>query len=782
MTAQNSAAKPGVFYKFLPYYLNKVRYLRPQLIMCSILSLLSYPLIAALTAAACGISGEYYAKYNDLIQNSQLSTAAALEQLRPLENAAQTVVSLMVTAAVIAAMCLVALFVFTFVTTLRSFRYLYNKTTVDMDYSLPVDHNTRFFGDLAAVFTVSILPHLAAALISAVILGFCRVPEESAVLSLVIEVIGQAAFTGIFACIMEIAICLLTISVCGRTAEAYIYPVLVNFAIPVIHSLGILIVESGIYGATSDTLSIGFSSAMYAITCTSPFGMIFTTVFSWFSTYSYDSTELVGSAPIMGAQYLITVVVLTVLFLAGSYFLIKHRRAERVGMSWVYRGLDVILPGIVIFSIVMPVFYGAASRIRGQNSLMGSYSFSSNFLPGLIIGTAVVTFIVYIIMALISGKNFRRFGRTVLNWAATLAASAAVCVLLNISNGFGTGNNIPAQADIKSVQVSYLDSRQGGYFSTADNYFNIRARSGDDELLTLARDIHAEALGDMSADKSYSCRVAFYYTLKDGGILAREYNVTGDTLDRIKGQMLAPEGWSSNVLGDLQEMLAEGFVLESAGIDGTFREISSDSAADELKAAIKADSARISPEFVSTQRTWKYHSVRLNLSKKENMDGISGTVVLIDVYDWMENTISLLDGWGLNIQAVFTPSAYNTAFIFEAGSENIDVEYMLRLADNISDEEYRDVTGNYDTDMEPLDMTFGSVDIGSPALEELAAVSGNADYYDPGDYIIVMAAADSWQAYMNGTTGCMMLQVPDDMADLADSLMREHLISEYAAE
>lgn len=781
MTAQNSAAKPGVFYKFLPYYLNKVRYLRPQLIMCSILSLLSYPLISALTAAACGISGEYYAKYNDLIQNSQLSTAEVLEQLRPLENAAQTVVSLMVTAAVIAAMCLVALFVFTFVTTLRSFRYLYNKTTVDMDYSLPVDHNTRFFGDLAAVFTVSILPHLAAALISAVIFGFCRVPEESAVLSLVIEVIGQAAFTGIFACIMEIAICLLTISVCGRTAEAYIYPVLVNFAIPVIHSLGILIVESGIYGATSDTLSIGFSSAMYAITCTSPFGMIFTTVFSWFSTYSYDGTELVGSAPIMDAKYLITVVVLTVLFLAGSYFLIKHRRAERVGMSWVYRGLDVILPGIVIFSIVMPVCYSAASRIRGQNSLMGSYSFSSNFLPGLIIGTAVATFIVYIIMALISGKNFRRFGRTVLNWAATLAASVAVCVLLNISNGFGTGNNIPAQADIKSVQVSYLDSRQGGYFSTDDNYFNIRARSGDDELLALARDIHAEALGDMSADKNYSCRVAFYYTLKDGGILAREYNVTGDTLDRIKGQMLAPEGWSSNVLGDLQETLNDGYVPDTISVDAASVSLSDGaSAADQLKAAVIADSSRITPEFVRTQPSWKENTIRIYLEKKKDSD--SSVRSSIAVYDWMENTIALLDGWGLDISSGFTAADYGAAFIVKADGDGIDAEYMLRLADNISDEEYYNATGDYDSSDREYTNTFGTADVGDPTLEELVAASGDLGSYQNGDYIILLTRAETWQAYMNGTTGCMMLQVPDDMADLADSLMREHLISEYAAE
>ena len=334
MTAQNSAAKSGVFYKFLPYYRNKVRYLRPQLIMCSILSLLSYPLLTAMVAAACGASNDYYQKYNDLIQNH--SGAQAFEQMNSIENNLQTMYSLTITAAVIAGLCLVALFIFTFVTTLRGFRYLYNRTTVDMDYSLPVNHNTRFFGDLAAVFTVSILPHLAAALIGTLILAFVQAPEEGTAFPAILEIIRQAAFTGVTACVMQIAVCLLTLSVCGRTAEAYIYPVLVNVAIPVIHVLGILLVESGVYGAVLGPYSGGFASSMYSISSTSPIGMVIATVYSWFSTSAYDagiSSRVIGTAPIMQVQYLVPAVIVTLALLAGAYFLMKFRRAERVGTS-----------------------------------------------------------------------------------------------------------------------------------------------------------------------------------------------------------------------------------------------------------------------------------------------------------------------------------------------------------------------------------------------------------------------------------------------------------------
>lgn len=776
MTAQNSAAKSGAFYKFLPYYRNKVRYLRPQLIMCSILSLLSYPLLTAMVAAACGASNDYYQKYNELIQNH--SGAQAFEQMNSIENNLQTMYSLTITAAVIAGLCLVALFIFTFAATLRGFRYLYNRTTVDMDYSLPVNHNTRFFGDLAAVFTVSILPHLAAALIGTLILAFVQAPEEGTAFPAILEMIRQAAFTGVAACVMQIAVCLLTLSVCGRTAEAYIYPVLVNVAIPVIHVLGILLVESGVYGAVLGPYSGGFASSMYSISSTSPIGMVIATVYSWFSTLTYDadvSSRVIGTAPIMQAQYLVPAIIVTLALLAGAYFLMKFRRAERVGMSFVYRGTDVIVPGIVIFSIVMPVCYSIAAYLRNQDSF--GTNGRPDFILGLIIGTIIGTFIFYIIMSLISGKNFRRFGRTVLSWAGTLAASVVICALLNLCNGFGSGSYIPAPSEVKSVQATYFDHRETETdYSSPDRYFNITARSGD-ELLELVRDIHEEALGDMFAEKNNLCTVAFYYVLKDGGTLLREYDVTSATLEKVKAQMLSPEGWSSNVLSRLNESLLDGCKIESVSADGMYTDLTSNAgAAGELTAAIRADSARVSPEFFREQYSWKDNVIRVDLTKNDAHE--TKDRVTIVVYDWMENTIALLDRWGIDIAGGFTPAGYSAAFIERAQGNGVDVEYMLRMADNISEEEYYNLTGDTMDDLQSRD-SFGRVDTGDPTLEELVAASGSGDTYTEGDYLIVLTQAGSWQEYMDGHSECMILRVPDDMADMAESLMMDNIIQEY---
>ena len=522
MTAQSSAVNSGgVFYKFLPYYLYKVKHLRSQMIMSIIFSVLSYPLMGAVLIPTFTAAKEYY----DLPYS--MSTAASDEAMMAL-RAAQAKLDEMsqyaITAIVIACLCLVGLFIFTFVTTLRSFRYLYNKTVVDMDYSLPISHNTRFFGDLAAVFTVSILPHLVAAIIGSILLGFCPLSENMGSMCAIPVAIGQAAVTGVFSCIMLIGICLLMLSFCGRMAEACIYPILVNFAIPVIHSLVIDLVESGVFGAVVTESSSDVFSRYFAISSTSPLGLITMTIYSWCATA--DSSGDLGAAPVSRPEFLIPAILITLACMAGAYFLIKHRRAERVGMSYVYKGMDLIIPGIVIFAMTMPVCSSVISNLKaGSNIPPVVYIDSVVNIPGLVIGTLITTFIVYIIMELISGKNFRKFWQSALKWAGTLAAGILVCVLLHSSNGFGAAYFVPQPSTVKSVGVYYYDGRDDDNNYLIQKRFRFYAEKGDNELLALVEKLHSEILDNGMKASSDRCYVAFNYVMNDGSSLCREYRI-----------------------------------------------------------------------------------------------------------------------------------------------------------------------------------------------------------------------------------------------------------------
>lgn len=60
MTAQNSAAKSSAFYKFLPYFRYKMRYLRPQFIMSCIFALLTYPVVGATLYPMCSLPDVFH--------------------------------------------------------------------------------------------------------------------------------------------------------------------------------------------------------------------------------------------------------------------------------------------------------------------------------------------------------------------------------------------------------------------------------------------------------------------------------------------------------------------------------------------------------------------------------------------------------------------------------------------------------------------------------------------------------------------------------------------------
>mgnify|MGYP004463136343 CR=1 FL=1 len=771
MTAQSSAN--GVFYKFLPYYRNKLRNLRPQLIMSIIFGVLSYPLVAGIFIPMCQAYARN-ARFWDIVaaQDYEPSTAeyiayeAAGRDLRLWE-------SLTVTAMLIGLLCLMGIFVFTFVTTVKSFRYLYNKSVVDMDYSLPVSHETRFFGDLAAVFTVNILPHLASILLGVILFQFCDKPEFTATAD-VLDMIIPAAFTGLFACIMEVALTLLMLSFCGRMAEACIYPILVNFAIPMIHCMGLSLIESGVYGSVVETSAWGMTAgSLYPMTASSPLGMI---IMTFYSMATNDHVENISDiAPIFRPEYGIPALLVTLACIAGAYFLIKYRRAERVGMPYVYKGMGLVIPGVVIFAVTVTMGCTVASIVRGNYE--DYYSYTPD-ISGIIIGTVIATFIMYIIMDLISGRGFRKFYLTAAKWAGTLGASVLICLLLNLSNGFGAANYVPAPSSVKLVSVSYMDHDD---FSWEIGNFKFTANSGDTELLELANHIHSEIPkhADDSIEKKYSISVE--YTLKDGRELARFYYVTKELYDDVRSQMLIPEAWFKSRCGNVEDYAKDGFRIDSmqfVGGDQAAYNVDTDAFIE----AYRQDCQKITFDFVQNNSAWKGDRVKITMLKY-NSDEVHGYEwEYLMVYDWMDNTVSLLNGYGISLEDQFDPENYGSAFIIE-GNGSPDVSEMLAQSEGISYATYLEGAygGKYsDGEDYSLSMSYGRVSTDDPEFKKLLEVSGS-EITNKGTYTLALCSASSWREYVDGTdnvTNVNLFEIPVEYNAEAEKLLADNLVYE----
>lgn len=652
MTAQSSVNlqnKP--FYKFLPYFLNKLRFLRPQMIMTGIFALLSYPLV-----------GFFVNMWVDA--DIRLSEMSALKNCTVLElqnamNASNMAQSLAEMSFVIGAICLVGMFVFTFVTTLRSFRYLYNKNAVDMDYALPVNHNTRFFADLAAVFTMSIIPHFISVIIGVI---FTNVISEKAkvfygakdavnaeIIEVTVSIVLQCMFVGLFACFMQIAFSLLMISTSGRKAVAAVFPVLINIAIPIIHALAIFIIDNNTYG--SETYGV---TLYYPACATSPVGMLAISVIYCFNLFfgnlywggRSNFSMIDNTLPIWRVDYLILAILLTIIFFVGAYFLIKFRRNERVGSPYIYKGMSVIIPGIVVLAMSLPMWNMVFAPLVQSRQ----YSTKSDTVAW-IMGLLISTFIVYVILELISGKAFRKFHLTVAKWAGSVVVCAGITLLFVFSNGFGKANFVPSPEQVVSADVRlFTNQGENPYKSYA---FGIDETT-DKGIITDIIELHKKVPKYKTEDTS-DYIITLDYLLTSGEEISRSYWISPELYSEMMTRIVTPKNWYDENIGTFENALQEpgaeveqivvkelDYITESGY--NTVGEVyfkPNEFDVNGLLEAIRKDSEKMNFELFRNCEPYYSGAVEI-LIKNDITHNIHHSNYNIHIEKWMENTIEYL--------------------------------------------------------------------------------------------------------------------------------------------
>lgn len=808
MTALNSvnSAKPaekgGAFYKFLPYYLNKLRFLRPQLIMTSIFALLSYPLVGVFLT----ILADSQLNIERIREQFALSeyNIAFEQQLQQANDVQYTLQSLSIMAIVIGAICLVGMFVFTFVTTLRAFRYLYDRNAVDMDYSLPVNSNTRYFADLAAVFTTSILPHLIAVLVGVIFTNVIihkatlfQAAPDPADIEMISSIIIQALFVGVFACIMQMAFSLLMISLCGKKAEASLYPVLINIAIPVIHALFIGITESNTYGSSYNGITI-----YYPVTATSPVGMVAMTLvyivqkFFIGTSNALDRTiGLDGTLPIFRAELLIPALLLTLAFLVGAYFLIKYRRNERVGKSYVYKGMSLVIPGIVVMAISLPLWNMVFTPFA-SNSQYDYYSYTQNsgaWLMGLLIST----FIIYIIMELISGKAFRKFHISVAKWAGTTAVCAGVAAVLVFSNGFGKANLVPSPEQVVRADIQLWtnaeDNDSLGSISIYQTY--------DQEVISSITEIHGMIPKEGPASNE-SGRVQIAYLMRSGEIIERTYRVSDELYVELMKKAVTPASWYEQYYGDQEYYLSQN---DGRKIDHISYGIQNCQPGDfslrELLDAIRKDSEKMNYDlYIHPEAGTKRYALYVQFAENNDDTSVSYPLsTMIPVYSWMDNAVAYLGQHGID----FGMTQFKSAFIIENhGEDNEIFGYFPNEMLAMSDGEYEQyiyntfidgiyVEGDSGITIKSADKqySFGRVYIYDPRLRGLISASQTSIYPNElckSRYVLLLSSAETYDEYMdslNNNDGKYTYYeeyiVPEDWNDTASELLEEGLVFRY---
>ncbi len=683
----------GNFSKFGTYYSYKLRTLRPMIILNSIFSLLSYPLIFGIMLPTLNAQVELE-RYRE-----QHGYGTAAYQRLSAQSASWS--SLLMAAVVIGAIMLVAVFVMNYVVTIKSFRWLYKKSVVDMDYSLPVSEDTRFCGDLLAVLTTCLVPHIIA-IIAGIVLcnGLTVFGEYLADIEMLLNIVPQLMFTGFAASVMLIALTLFVMSLCGRGAEARLYPAVINVIIPIIVAVCINIVISNVYGMSN--LS-GSMSSYTAVAFTSPLGLLAYTLF-----YALDSTvslfgggDTIFVAPITKAGVLVPLILITLALLAGAYLLIRRRRAERVGSPFVYGAMKLVIPALVIFAITTVFSVYIMDGLFGNVDY--SYSYTEN-AGGYIVALIILTFVLYIIMELISGKGFKKFHITLLKYVVTLAGSFLICMGLYFSNGMGMAYYVPDASQVVSAEV-YLSGGSlwiGGEIKQAEN---IKA------LTEVHSDIPKD--GDETSDW-HSRHIEIEYTFKDGTTTARHYYLTEQRYNDACERLFSSELYlSSEARLLLDKCAVENSFVSQVRVNSNLR-VECNIPAEQLSAALESDSKRVTPEMMyNASARGKSVSVGFGISKVVSDHIADWNFEYISVYPWYTDTLALLADNGVPDLFSLDLSDYSCAYLLEMNSDyaQFDVDmglfYLLTL-DNPQAEDY--IRAGYSYDYEQM---------GSEALEEM---------------------------------------------------------------
>ena len=711
------------FSKFGTYFVHKLSSLRYCALMQLILGILSYPL-AFSTMIAFMEASEAADKARKVFLQSELSTDEMLWQAAC--DREDTLETLFVLAVFIGCLALLGIVIMNLVTISNSYRWLIYKNYVDMDYSLPVSSDTRFWGDFLAGLTVTTIPHVLSVLVGRIIL--CAPIINRMVYASNIDIdnmpdfgsyLASMMWTGVIACIMFYCVSLLIVACVGKRGASGVLPILVGIALPVIHISAMTLSLVCAYG-----YEIYDISDFISVAATSPLGLVIGAIISFVSVVGHFDNIVDYTPVIFNPAIIIPVVLITVVAAVGAYLIVKLRRAERVGSAYVFKAAQYVFEGIVILAIVLvfAIFF------------LNSYINDRNTMITVVVSAVFATLVAHIAMELTAKASLKGLLFVLMRYVLYMAGSVAISFALICSNGFGIGMKAPSVNNCVEVSLGVESGeafyRDGNVWFTEEENIRLVAQLHDEiekELPDLNGRIEYLEHDWYAYDKTYY--ISIEYKFNDGQTKLYRYSLSKDEYERLVRAIVVPEAVGKHYDALISEYMGVDF---DPVTDMTKKNISAVSVtnsekdyipvnglkATELYDAIELDCQKVNYELLHEGKTGYYD---LEIWVEMEYNGAK-RAVQITVYPWFENTLALLEKHGVSLKFEPDPADYNTAFLIKMnGMDKADVYGSYTMAYSMVDPMVY---------MSIADM-FGMV--GAPEFAEYARVNQLYDGYFTGE-------------------------------------------------
>lgn len=489
MTAATSTLKKSFF---KTHFKNTILENKKFLFIVSVLHLIGYPVIA--------FTIRYYSEHPD---NTDESYAIA---------------SCIALAIAILSGAIIAISIF---------NYLYKKSTVDMNLSLPLTTRQRFLSEYLAGLTIYIVPAIIGGLIGTVILLTGK-HELMEFLKYTIY-IGSVVIIGM---ILYYSLTVLILSCCGSLFETILSTLLINAMIPAsIYLLSYTIISNDSFGLSSNSLFLN------QIFISSPIGN------AAFIIYFFNNVNMYGNVNTnLYVHWLIPTLIFTVLIVLLSYFLYKKRKAEQVSKPYVYKFIYYAILFFVTFCIIS--IFKVSTGSSDYTAQTDSTPIDASFFPAV-----MCSGIVFFIMEIISNRGFKKFWLSILKFAGTIICIYAVLLLCHATNGFGVNKYVPLESAVDNVIIDFDN--------TSTYNLPIRNKHTIHDVVSL----HEKVIKEKYEDKNTSHKeipeseldqrikngalatynrnnISITYYLKNGSILTREYNVSDEQMEQLYASMM----------------------------------------------------------------------------------------------------------------------------------------------------------------------------------------------------------------------------------------------------
>lgn len=353
----------------------------------------------------------------------------------------------------------------------------WDKSKVDMLYSLPLTGKQRFFSNYLGGLGMYLIPYLAASLIGWIVtLAFTPLvrsvlkPDEISDLNQIYKYYFLITL-GLFLLMwMYYTISVLITSCCGTLFENIYTNILLNLLIP-----GTLAILLAVICSSVEVISFEYSWDV--IGHTSPIGGLIYLIFliatkdemlsDYVSSYSGTYTAIGGELGDLGLapayiRWALIIILLTVAVLILAWRLYEHRKAEHVSKPFVYLGIYYVILTAIAVCILCITETGT----------------------GALIPVLIFSMIVYFIMEVIRKRGFKKFWMSAVSYVITVVVTLGGLYTVSATSAFGRAYYIPALASITSVKVEFEIT--GSNFDMPEYELNF----SDKETISKIRDFH----------------------------------------------------------------------------------------------------------------------------------------------------------------------------------------------------------------------------------------------------------------------------------------------------